>query len=674
MPEETCFMKVKILVVDDEEDMEPMILQRFRYQVQKGNYQFSFALSVRQALAIIKNEPDLDVLLLDINMPEISGLTLLTQLPELLPYGKAVIVSAYNDMDNIRTAMNRGAFDFVCKPINFEDLESTIEKTAFHVQHLRESAHIKAVADLKTRFYDNITHDFRTPLTLILASLERLTPEQNDKSDFPRHLLTIERNAHHLLRLINQLLELAKLEAGHLVVTTETGNLGKFVGELVQAFYPLANYQNIQISYENNLTGYWIYDQEKVGQIVYNLIANAIKFTSVVPKTEEKAKVGQIIIRLDAQDEVVLSIHDTGIGIPEAHLPYIFNRFYQVDSHAPNGSGIGLSLVNELTELMGGSIYVESATGTGNAASGTTFRVTFPFEKIGDAGIIPDKTIDFNEWFPNPVSTPVFSHSFTNSTSEAPLLLLVEDNLELLSFMAEKLSLTYRVITASDGEQGWQLAHSELPDIIISDVMIPYRDGFELTQLIKTTPATDHIAVILLTSKASHDNRLTGLRKGADDYLTKPFYFEELSLRVHNLTTRQQKLRTFYNQHLTQPELPQPIETVQNEWLHTLYNFIEKHLDNPAMNVEWLAGQIGMSRKTLLRKVQSLTQLSPNELIRQYRLRKSISFLKSGHNVSETAYLVGFETPAYFGQCFKEMYHVTPSEFLSSVNSHNTAV
>jgi DNA-binding response OmpR family regulator len=205
-----------------------------------------------------------------------------------------------------------------------------------------------------------------------------------------------------------------------------------------------------------------------------------------------------------------------------------------------------------------------------------------------------------------------------------------------------------------------------LPDVVISDIMLPGINGYELTNQIKSTAITDHIAVILLTAKTAYDNRLLGLQQGADDYLAKPLHVEELLLRLHNLFTRQQRLRNFYGQQLAQPELPHPMELLQEGWLKELYTVLETHLDNPALNVEWLAGKMAMSRKTLLRKVQSLTQLSPNELIRHYRLRKAADLLRSGYTVAETAYAVGFETPAYFGQCFKELFNVTPGKFVDA--------
>ena len=660
-------MSTKILVVDDEEDIVSLIQQLFRHKIQEGAYQFRFAASGRQALELLQTEADFDVLLVDINMPDMDGLTLLGYLPNLLPNGRAVMVSAYGDMNNVRTAMNRGAFDFVFKPINMGDLELTIQKTAQHVSQLRQSVHLQQIAELKTRLFDNITHEFRTPLTLILSPVERLMSEQDENQRTYRDLLSIERNARHLLRLINQLLDLAKLETGHLEVYAKPGNLREFFEQLVQAFIPLADQQGILLTYHTNVVGTWLFDAEKVGQIMYNLIANAIKFTA-----RSNQESGYIVVQLEADAGIRLTVSDSGVGIPAGKLPYIFDRFYQVDpstKRLQSGTGIGLSLVKELAELMGGNVAVQSSTGTANTPSGSLFSVNLPMEFLSVEEEAIDDTLALWDWFPVPPIKQEDSTIDDTVAPDAPLVVVVEDNDELRSFLAHELAHQYRVQTAATGDLGWQLIQTELPDIVISDVMMPGLDGYELTHYIKTTPATDHIAVILLTAKAASDSRLAGLRQGADDYLTKPFQFEELSLRLRNLITRQQRLRTLYQQQLVQHELPQPLETVQTGWLKTLYTALETHLDDSSLNVERLAEIMTMSSKTLLRKVHSLTQLSTNELIRQYRLRKAADLLRAGHSVSETAYMVGFETPSYFGQCFKEVYHVTPKEFASSVTA-----
>jgi signal transduction histidine kinase/AraC-like DNA-binding protein len=656
-------MATKILVVDDEEDVADLLGQRFRHKIKDGTYDFRFAESGQQALTLMQNEPDFDVLLLDINMPDINGLTLLSRLPELMPLSRAVIVSAYGDMDNIRTAMNRGAFDFVCKPINFLDLDATIEKTAQHVQQLREAAQVKMMAELKTHFFDNITHEFRTPLTLILAPVAGLLQLPDLPESLRPDLLTVERNARQLLYLINQLLELARLEAGQLRVAVQPGPLSDYLQELVAGFQALARQRGITLTFDAQLPGTWLYDAEKVAHIAYNLLANALKFMPPLAGEPAPDARRQVTVHLSGSPELVrLAVADTGVGISAANLPRIFDRFYQAAPGAtqlPVGSGIGLALVRELTTLMGGQVSVQSST---TPPTGTTFVVELPLQPA-----LPSEPATLGtaspDWLPVPIPVPPAPDLPSGHAPDSPLIMLIEDNEELRTYLARQLAPMYRVLAAANGAEGWQLIQQELPDVVVSDVMMPELDGYELTYRIKNTPATDHVAVVLLTAQGTHSQRLTGLRQGADEYLTKPFHLEELVLRLHNILVRQQRLRTLYGQQLSRPELSQPTETVQNGWLRSLYEVLEKHLDDPELNVERLADQLAMSRKTLLRKVQALTHLAPSELIQQYRLRKAADLLRAGHSVADTAYAVGFNTPAYFGQCFKDLYQLTPSEF-----------
>jgi DNA-binding response OmpR family regulator len=249
-------------------------------------------------------------------------------------------------------------------------------------------------------------------------------------------------------------------------------------------------------------------------------------------------------------------------------------------------------------------------------------------------------------------------------SEQVPLLLLIDDNADLREFIAGELSNTYRVLTAVNGEEGWQLAQEELPEVIISDVMMPLLDGYALTERLKTNPLTSHIAVILLTAKAAQESKVTGLLQGADDYLTKPFHLQELRLRLRNLLDHQHKLRQRYQQQSAIPQAVLPTEKAENSFLGMLYQAIEEQLDNSGFDVDSLAEAATMSRRTLYRKLATLTGLTPNEFIQNYRLLRATQLLQTGHAVSQVAYLVGFESPSYFGQCFKEKYQITPSEYL----------
>ncbi|UFH52733.1 response regulator [Spirosoma sp. KNUC1025] len=648
-------MKTKILLVDDEDDLEALFKQIFRRQIQTNTYEFIYVRDGKEALTVLEQQPDIDVVLSDINMPGMDGLTLLARLPEVNPIVRTVMVTAYGDMNNIRTAMNRGAFDFLTKPVNFKDLEATLDKTIRHVNQLRETLELKAVDEMKTRFFTNITHELRTPLTLIVSPVDKLLEASDLPAPYQQQLTIVRRNARQLLRLINQLLDINKLEAQKMDLVNEVGDLPNFVGQIVDLFRPSTEIKQLALTYQTDMpSGNYVFDAGKWEKILYNLLSNAIKFTET----------GEITVSLvQSSTAAHLAVKDTGMGIPADKLPHIFNRFYQVENsrtRSYEGSGIGLALVHELTTRLGGSIRVQSQT---NEETGTHFTVEIPVSLAStyaevESELAPTLIID----------TPILINGTVGTESglpaTTPLILVVEDNPEMREFMVAELATTYRIRSAANGYEGLILAKEELPDVIISDLMMPRMDGYSLIEHIKTDPATDHIAVILLTASVEQGSRLKGFEYGADDYITKPFHMGELRLRLRNLLDRQQKLRDQYQQQLAQPDTPAPLDTVQNQFLRRFYQLVDDHLDDSSLSVEWLADQLAMSRKTLYSKLHTLTQLSPNELIRQYRLRKAVDLLRLGHNMSETAYMVGFESPSYFTKVFREFYQKTPSEYL----------
>ena len=559
------------------------------------------------------------------------------------------MVTAYGDMDNIRTAMNRGAFDFITKPINFQDLQTTIEKTLRYVHQLRETAELKALDAMKTRFFANITHELRTPLTLIVAPVDRLLETPDLPIFYQQQLSTVRRNALQLLRLINQLLDINKLEAHQMDLVQEVGDLPRFIGQVVELFRPSTDIKQLALTYQSAmLPGNHLFDAGKWETILFNLLANAIKFTHV----------GEITIDLAQVDDTAhITIRDTGIGISSDKLPHIFNRFYQIDNartRAYQGTGIGLALVHELTHRLGGTIRVESQEPGSTEPAGTCFKVAIPVQSMDDqrqAQSVAKLSLQ--------IDLPYLTSESAQGThavlpGQPPLILIVEDNTELREFMVAELATTYQMLWAANGHDGWLLAKEELPELIISDLMMPLMDGYELIDQLHHDPATDHIAILLLTASSEADNRQKGLEHGADDYLTKPFNMRELRLRLRNLLGRQQKLRQQYRQQFAQPDSPSALVSVPDQFLQRVYQLLEQRLDDSALSVEWLADQLAMSRKTFYRKVQSLMQLSPIELIRQYRLRKSIDLLRAGHNASETAYMLGFESPSYFARIFRE--------------------
>ncbi|WAC15405.1 ATP-binding protein [Dyadobacter pollutisoli] len=439
------------------------------------------------------------------------------------------------------------------------------------------------------------------------------------------------------------------------------GDIVAFVGQVVDSFRDITEEKGLSLllsSGHSSLAA--LFDADKWEKILKNLLSNAIKFTPAD---------GQIAVRCQVEENrVVLTIRDNGIGIPSEHLLHIFDRFYQVDTsltRAYEGSGIGLALAHELTRLVGGTIAVASTPGLA-----TTFTLALPFHPISEEEPV--------EMLPSKVATDAGPWLFTRARPEAaehnatrPLILLVEDNTELLTFLAESLSGHYRVLTASTGREGLDIALDELPEIVVSDVMMPEMDGYQLTRRLKTNPVTDHIAVVLLTARSAAANRHQGLAEGADDYLTKPFDLDELRLRLRNLISRQQKLRDFYEKKIglspTVPQGPEPLRmAVQEAFVARLNLLIEANLDDSSFRAESLADEVAMSIRTLNRKLTMLAGVSPARLIRTYRLRRAIDLLRAGHPVSETSYMVGFDHPTNFSTAFKELYKKSPSEYLES--------
>ena len=393
------------------------------------------------------------------------------------------------------------------------------------------------------------------------------------------------------------------------------------------------------------MEGFYLFDEEKWNKIISNLLSNALKFTPV-------NGVVSVSLFSDTADHIHLEVKDSGPGIPVDQQQKIFDRFYQVDDSATRtyaGTGIGLSLVKELTELMQGSIELKSKPGE------TSFLVSIPMKKASA------KETSIKE-------IAVAERSAVAAEQDVPLLLIAEDNDELRSFLVEAMSNHYRVMEAADGMGAWQMIMQELPDIVISDVMMPGMDGFDLCRNCKTDNRTAHVGFILLTSKAAHDARLKGLGTGADDYITKPFNLQELELRTTNILQLQQNQRGWLRAQLTSASPQDDLPEITDPFLVSLYEAMEAKLDDADLGVDYLCKAMAMSRSTLNRKLKSLLATSPNDLIRQYRLQKASRLISSGVDISTAAYQVGFSSPSYFSQCFKEQYGITPTAYVSKLN------
>ncbi|MCK8495380.1 ATP-binding protein [Spirosoma sp. RP8] len=509
----------------------------------------------------------------------------------------------------------------------------------------QEAEQLKAVNELKSNFFANITHEFRTPLTLILGPAERLSQRWHGPDD-QAQLATIDRNANQLLGLVNQLLDLSKLEAGALPVVAVRSDLGPFVEQIAQQFKALADEKAIRLTVQMTglATTYW-FDADKLERILYNLLGNAIKFTDR----------GEVTVQLKgAEQGIELTVFDTGSGIPAHKLPHIFDRFYQADqtsTRSHSGTGIGLALVSELVSLQNGSIQVDSEVG-----QGTSFTIRLPYRSADR----PDETM------PKSPTIGEYTDVEPPTSANQPLLLLVEDNADLTQFIRQSLSSDYRIFHCANGQAGLELALTEQPDLVLSDVLMPIMDGYALCRALKTNVQTSHIPVILLTAKSTREDRLEGLTLGADDYLTKPFHVAELQLRVRNQLDTQRRLRVRVQTELSQPTTgpisDQPAIEI-DPFLTRLYKILDTHLEDSAFSIEQLSVQVGMSRMSLYRKIKALTGLSPADVIRLYRLKRATELLQQGLGVAETAWRVGFETASHFGKVFREQYQMTPRQF-----------
>ncbi len=525
----------------------------------------------------------------------------------------------------------------------------------------------KEVDRMKTSFFANISHEFRTPLTLIKGPVQDLMERYSNEPKTLAKLTLIQHNSDFLLRLINQLLDLAKLESGAMKVEKSKGNIRSFINAIVSSFHSFAEQKKVTINTELSHTPYEaIFDKDKVETILINLINNALKFTP---------SGGAVTIKVDVLAQfLTLIVIDTGIGIPEEHQIKIFERFHQVsESHNEVGTGIGLALVKEVVTLLGGTISVKSKPG-----EGSEFIVTIPIEEVKELNEISGSIVSFEpsdslrhtlENFDTvslangkPQSTS--NHELIAEDTTKPRILVVEDNTDLRSFIIDCLGSEFNFLEAENGKQGLEVATREIPDLILSDVMMPEMDGITMAGKIKSDGHTCHIPLILLTAKSTEDSKLIGLQRGADDYLTKPFNKNELLLKVRNGVIRQQKLREKLRAELMSTAPKVEVLSADEQFLNRVKARILERLGDEQLSVESLADDMGMSRVQLYRKVSGLTDLSVNELIRKLRLQRAAQLISQKWGpVSQVAYEVGISNLSYFSKVFKEEFGVLPSDY-----------
>jgi len=536
------------------------------------------------------------------------------------------------------------------------ELRSRQKKLEDTLKELKATQHkLRTATEQKNRFFDNVTHELKTPLTLILAPVEHLAASSSlhQKEDL-QAIRLIDRNAKNLLNLVNRLLDLSKIESGELTLHETPGIIPAVTGRIVQDFRVLAGRKQVDLKYENFIPeDPVLFDHERWEQITANLLSNAVKFCYSGGSVH-------VSTHLSGNTEAVLTVSDTGMGIPGNELKNIFERFHRVKNlpdENRTGTGLGLALVKELCNLMEGKVEVRSRPG-----KGTTFTVSVP---VGIPAQCPVKTgLPENNVLPGTAGIGDTAANSGNLPGKArPLVLIVEDNRDLLDFLCILLAPQYRVLTAVNGREGLSVARKELPDVIISDVMMPELDGFGFLKSLKEDMRTSHIGVILLTAKTDDKSRIEGLLSGADQYLYKPFYPVELKLRLHNLLANQEKARRYFERHFVRESAPMPESGASDLFLNRLFKIMEDNLDNLMLGPEMLASEMAMSVRTLNRKISSLTGLATAALVRDYRLKKAAAMLLSGKTVADAAYSSGFDNPSYFSTAFKARFHQTPKEF-----------
>ncbi|NIM14951.1 MAG: response regulator [Candidatus Aminicenantes bacterium] len=541
-----------------------------------------------------------------------------------------------------------------------------------------QSEKLKEMDKVKSRFFANISHEFRTPLTLIMGPLEQmLSGSRESELEQKKRFKLMLRNSQRLLGLINQLLELSKLDSGEVRLQASRQNIVPFLKGIAASFEMAAAQNELDLIFhaeEENITLY--FDPGKLEEAICNLISNAVKFTPAGGRISLSVKISP------GSDFGEISVSDTGPGIPRDQLEHIFDRFYQADStyeHHRKGSGIGLSITRELVELHHGTIAAHTGEGE---ESGTTFTIRLP---LGDAHLEPEEIVDLSETAPRmqeygripaaammekeeedlePLGEDVEKES---AAAEKDIILVVEDSADLRDYMRRALEPHYRVVDAADGEEGIEKAKEIIPDLIVSDIMMPKKDGYELCRNLKNDIEICHIPVILLTAKASEEDVLQGLETGADDYITKPFNTMLLMARIKNLIDLRRQLQLKLNREMTRQPVEISVSPMDNEFIKDLQEVIEKNLGDPDFNVEELCKKLYMSRPTVYRKIQALTGESPTDFIRSYRLKRAAQLLESGFgSITEVAFEVGFSSRAYFTKCFKEKFHQLPSSFLEA--------
>ncbi len=533
------------------------------------------------------------------------------------------------------------------------------EKMKFMIEQERqEAARMHELDMMKIKFFTNVSHEFRTPLTLILTPLEKILRQATEPGQ-QQQFLVIQRNARRLLSLVNQLLDFRKLEVQEVKFNPSEGDIVAFIRDTVYSFSDLSEKKDIRLDFHTDVTALeTIFDQDKLEKILFNLLSNAFKFT---PEHGAVTVTVSLQAGEGAGQHIIIRVQDTGIGIPADKQERIFERFFQHElpkSMVNQGSGIGLAITREFVKIHGGTITVQSDSG-----QGSTFTVTLPLHEVKPIaeGVVDQEIEDVTE---DAIRQPTGVAEDGEAAGKKPLLLLVEDNEDFRFYLKDNLKLEYQVLEARNGRDGWKKVQEQLPDLVVSDIMMPEMNGIELCRHIKTDQRVSHIPVILLTARAAEEQKLEGFRTGADDYITKPFNFEILASRIRNLIARREKFHQAFPRQLDVRASELQITPLDEKFIQNAIKCVEDNIASPEFSVEDLSRALGISRAHFYKKILALTGKSPLEFIRTIRLQQAAQLLeKSQLTVAEVAYRVGFNNPKYFARYFKEQYDVLPSAY-----------
>lgn len=520
------------------------------------------------------------------------------------------------------------------------------ERNKFKIRQIKEDAKKKEeLSQMKFRFFTNVSHELRTPLTLIISPMESMMKEITDEKLHGK-LQLMYRNAQRLLNLVNQLLDFRKNEMAGLHLTLSEGDIVAYVRSICTSFLMLSEKRHVHLTFFSAMESLNMsFDEDKTGKVVMNLLSNAFKFTP---------EGGRVDVALEMSKEtpgrLLIKVSDTGVGIRDEDKERVFERFYQVEQEEPGhqstGSGIGLSLVRDFVALHEGTVHVVD-----NVGSGSVFQIELPVKHV--PGMEEEPLSD---------DLPHDMEEGREGEKEKPLALIVDDNEDLVAFMKDSLSLYFRIQSASNGREAWQKVPELMPDIIVSDVMMPEMDGNELCRWVKTDKRTSDIPMILLTARQAVEDKLEGLTIGADDYVTKPFNVEILILRMRKLIDLSKRRKT---KSLIDPEPSEiAITSLDEKLVENAIKYVEANIDRCDLSVEELSRGLGMSRVHLYKKLLQITGKTPIEFIRVIRLKRAAQMLReSQQNVSEIAYQLGFNNPKYFSKYFKDEFGVLPSVY-----------